>query len=183
MHGRFGFAIAAHHQFRKHRDPGGLKCLAVSCETLRVRLVAVLVADVGNAAVAQAHEVLCHNAHAFHIADHDGVDKGSRMLIVDEDDGHHHLRQQRKIQRANPGRGDDDAVDPLLGKRLDDFLFAAWIGIRVGEIDAVSVVVGGLFNAGDDFASKRVGDRGDDEPNGPCPPRDKASCNGAGSIA
>ena len=39
----------------------------------------------------QADQVLCHNANTFHIADHDGVDEGARMLIVDEDDGHHHL--------------------------------------------------------------------------------------------
>ena len=65
VHGRLRFAIAAHHKLRKQRNPGRFKRLAVSCKTLRVRLVAVLVADVGNAPVAQADQVLGDNRLAF----------------------------------------------------------------------------------------------------------------------
>src|SRR5580704_6362486 len=84
--GALTLAIAVHYQFRHKRQPGALHRLPISGEALRVRLIAVAIAEVGDSFVTQLDQVIRHIRTCFNVFYQYRVDEFSRMLIVDQYD-------------------------------------------------------------------------------------------------
>src|SRR5574340_594659 len=80
---------------------------------------------------------------------------------------HHHrepvLRKLPALLGVEGGGADDHSVGPVLHQRLDDFLLPGGIVLRGGNEQAVSGLLGDLFDPEEDFAEEGIVDAADDD--------------------
>ena len=105
------------------------------------------------------------------------------MLVVEQYDGHLHVREQGHVLGADPGGGDDDTVYAALFEFARDADFALRFRVGIGQEDRQSVLVGGLLDAADYSGDKRIGDVGYHHSDGVAAPRDQAAGRRAGTVS
>ena len=89
----------------------------------------------------QCNQVPCRVQARLDVGDHHGMRELAGMLVVEQNDGHLHVREQRHVLGAHAGRGDDDAVHAPLFELARHADFALRFRIGIGQEDRQAVLV------------------------------------------
>ena len=122
----------AKHQVLRIGDAGCFECLAVAFQTVAAGRDVVRFGEKGNAAMADAREMLDQTAGAGNtVADDEiAIDIGERA--IEKHNGKSALHERRKNQaRAIAGGGDQQAFDAMFHEIFDIFAFEAQVAFAV----------------------------------------------------